>query len=704
MDQINPRIKASHPKGRRIENRSHWLAQLALSLLLALSLDAAADHAEEELFELSLDELLDIEIVSASKRSESIFDAPAAVFVITAEDIRRSGVVTLPEALRLAPGVEVAQIDGSKWAVSIRGYNLRFSNKLLVLIDGRAVYSPVFSGVFWDAQDTLLSDIDRIEVVRGPGATLWGANAVNGVINVITKNAADTSGLQLNAALGSQERGTFSARWGGSLGERGDYRVFAKHFERESNRLLGLGNADDDWRQARVGFRVDASVGASHSVQATGEWFNVKAQESAYELSLVEPFRTLTENSQDAEGYNLFARWENTSSPESVWAVQAYVDEVDRVWSIANIDRTIFDVSTEYQTSRFPRQNIVAGVGYRLIDDKITPGSAQRAGTIPVEREEEVFNLFAQNEIALVPDRLLLTLGSKFELNDFTGWEIQPNARLLWKPASSLSVWTSISRAVRTPVRSDRDYQILFDVFENPLEGLPPAAVFSAGNPDSPAEELLAVEAGVKLRLSPSLLVDLATYWFDYDKLRSSSEPMLSCLPSGTALPACLADQTTLAIRVDSQQANTATAETRGLELSIDWRPRPELRVQANYSYFNGSEQTQGIGFVATESDTLGTAPEHQASLRLAYIPESHWETDLWLRYVDDIESITGTPIDRYTTLDARLAWLPTQNVELALVGKGLFNDAQAQFVSVPVDIPFTEIERSVFLQFRISF
>ncbi|MEM6605046.1 MAG: TonB-dependent receptor [Pseudomonadota bacterium] len=676
-----------------------------LPFIFAL-LSSAVWCAEDELFDLSLDELLDVEVVSASKRPESVFDAPAAVFVITAEDIRRSGVTSIPEALRLAPGIEAAQIDSNKWAISVRGYKQRFSNKLLVLMDGRPIYSPVFSGVFWDIQDAVLEDIDRIEVIRGPGATLWGANAVNGVINILTKNSDDTRGVLISALSGDQERGTISARYGGTLGDIGSYRLFARYFDRESNHVQGERFAADDWQQTRFGYRVDLSPTSIDSIISSGAVYESRAGEASWDLLFEPPYRQLTERTQDTNGLNFSLQWSRALSADDTFTLQTFLEFEDRDWSIADINRTTVDLNTEYRTTRFAGHNLIAGAGYRINDDQITEGSAQRARVVPERREEEVFNVFFQDDIELVPDKWTLTLGSKFEYNDFTGLETQPNVRLLWKPSSQVSWWASASRAVRTPGRADRDYQVLFDILPPQISNAPgsdlPIAVTTGGVRDFPSEVLLAYELGVKLRPLATLTLDLATYYFDYDRLRTVEPVGFSCEPDSSAFPVCVLSDQTTSLRFDTVQAPDAFARSRGIEISGDWRPNINWRLQGNYSFFSGEERVRGGIFGGV--DSLRTSPRHQASLRLGYIPASNWETDIWVRYVDEILSLDGVPIDRYVTADVRLAWLPKNSLELSFVAKGLFNDSQAQFVSQPIDIPLTEIERSMFLQLRVNF
>lgn len=680
----------------------HWLVLVTIGVFLACG--ATTVRAQEDFFDMSLDELLsiDLELTSVSMRSESVFSTPAAAFVIASDDIRRAGVTSIPEALRLAPGIEVAQIDGNKWAISSRGFNLRFANKLLVLIDGRAVYSPLFTNVFWDAQDTILEDIARIEVIRGPGATIWGANAVNGVVNIITKNAQDTQGVFVRAGGGNQESGFFSGRWGGKLGDSAAFRVYAKHLRRDENTLVGVGGSADDWYQTRIGYRIDASPTSGDTLMLQGEVFDGDSGEAAIELDLEAPIETLVARDQPLIGGHLLFQWDRRISETDDLRVRGFYDQVDRDWALAHIERATSDIYVDYRTTKFHRQHILMGAGYRLYEDKIAPGSATRITADPPNREEEVFNAFLQDEIELVPDRWNITLGSKFEYNDFTGLEFQPNLRLMWTPSQDVTWWTSVSRAVRTPGRLDRDSEFLFEVEESPIAPLSQALI-AFGNPDADSETLDAYEAGFRVRPNPSLTIDVAAFYNEYARLRGAAAvDGLRCLPSHAPLPGCLVQGGTSAIGVLATQTNRSTAESRGVEIATDWRPFDNVRVRANYTYFNGEERAEGDEI---EFETLQASPEHQASLRVGYRPTSKWDLDLWLRYVDSINSLDeDTPISGYTNLDLRAAWKLTKRVEVAFVGKNVLRECQTQYLAEFIDVPLTAIQRSFFVEFRAHF
>ena len=437
---------------------------IAVGLVVASGSPSSSAGSEDPFFDLDLKEVLNLEITSVSRKPQTVSQAAAAVFVITADDIRRSGATTIADVLRMAPGIQVAQISSDAWAVSARGMDGRFTNKLLVLMDGRSVYTPTFSGVYWDVQDTVLADIERIEVVRGPGASLWGANAVNGVINIITKGAAATQGWMATAGAGDEEKGFATLRYGGRLGEIGNWRAYAKGLERDGSTIATSGApGDDDWHQYRAGFRSDFSVGARDAFTVQGDYYDGHSGESSVLNTLQPPFNRLLGTTQKLSGWNLLARWQREMSASDSFTLQAYVDHTRRDWPARLKDeRDTYDLDFQYRTRRLEGHDLVMGAGYRLSRDNLPPSfSGVPADTIPfaffspTSASRELISAFIQDDITVAADKLVLTLGSKFEHNDDTGLEIQPNARVLWRPIETATVWGSVARAVRTPSRAD---------------------------------------------------------------------------------------------------------------------------------------------------------------------------------------------------------------------------------------------------------
>src|SRR6267378_752343 len=446
-----------------------------LIVILALSAQAARAQQRDSvaaqrrdsldaLKRLTLDQLMNIEVVSVAGRPERLSETASAIQVITQDDIRASGATSLPEALRLASNLQVAQLDSRQWAISARGFNSTTANKLLVLIDGRTVYTPLFSGVFWDEQEVSLTDIDRIEVISGPGATLWGANAVNGVINVITKDAKDTPGVALSGGGGTELRGFGTARYGGQVGSAARYRIYATRFARDPSALPSGQDAVDDWHLGQGGFRADWDASTITHVTLQGDLYDGRiGQPSAGDITV--------------SGGNVMAKWSRTISETSGLTAQLYYDRTNRdIPGTFGEDLDTYDVDLQHQTRLGARHDLVWGLGYRLINDRITNTPA--LAFLPAHVARQWFTGFVQDEIALVPDRLHLALGTKIEHNDYTGFEIQPSGRVNWTLSPAATLWAAVSRAVRTPSRVDRELY---------APGQPP--YFLAGGPGFHSEE-----------------------------------------------------------------------------------------------------------------------------------------------------------------------------------------------------------------------
>ncbi len=628
------------------------LTPLALCLVVFLACGSVraqgtTQSPPKDLKRLSVEELMDLEVTSVSRRPEKLSETASAIQVITQEEIRRSGAARLPEALRLASNLEVAQVDSRQWAISARGFNNTTANKMLVLVDGRTVYTPLYAGVFWDVQDPLMEDIDRIEVISGPGATLWGANAVNGVINVTSKNARDTQGLLFTGGGGTELRGFSSVRYGGQLSSKAHYRVYGKFFDRDSAVLRNGHDAADVWHMGQGGFRMDWDTSKSNLFTLQGDYYSGRmGQRNA--------------NDSVADGGNVIGRWSHSFSERSDLKLQIYYDRTHR-----NVPNTFAEVLNTYDLDfqhRFPlgdRQNIVWGFGYRLNKDNVT-NSAGLAFLPPrVSRQE--FSGFVQDEIALVKERLQLTIGAKIEHNAFTGFEYQPSGRLAWKLSRRQTIWGAISRAVRTPSRIDRE---LF------APGTPPFLL--AGGPGFISEELSAYELGYRTQTSERFSVSLATFYNVYDNLRSVER-----LNPPVAFPLVI--------------ANGLKGESYGTELTGDYRIIDRLRVKAGYTEMRihiwpgpGSTDTsRGSG----ESHD----PNRQIFLRPSVDFPHHVEFDAAFRFVG---RIANQNLPAYSELDMRWGWRPNPRLELSVVGQNLLHGQHAEF-GTPNSR--REIERSVY-------
>jgi len=643
-----------------------------------------AQEVPVDLTELSLEELMNIEITSASKREEKLFKAAAAVHVITGEDLRRSGVTSIPEALRMAPGMQVARFDANKWAISSRGFNEVFSNKLLVLMDGRSVYTPMFSGVFWESQDLLLEDIERIEVIRGPGATLWGANAVNGVINILTKHAKDTQNGVVTAGLGSEERGFAGVRYAGQLGDRACYRLYAKYFDRDASVRPSGEEAPDAGRVMRGGFRVDGEVSNSDLLTVQGDIYTGDVGETLRLTFLEAPFERIREYEAAIAGGNLLSRWVRTFSDGSDVTLQMYYDRLEREEELlmGGFYHT-FDLDLQHRFRWGERQDVVWGTGYRRTSDELHGTST--ASFVPDRRTHDLFSFFLQDEIMLAEDRLRVTLGSKFEHNDFTGGEIQPNVRLLWTPNERHTFWGAVSRAVRTPSRADHSMRYVRYVLpEGQLyPDAPLVLVVATGNPEYASEELLAFELGYHLRPTDRLFLDVATFYNLYDNLHTYE--------LGTPVPEPQPAPTHLVLPIVA--GNKMYGETYGSELAADWQASERWRLRAAYTYLKMQLYLDGDSTDMFAQGAAGSSPHHRLCLRSSMDLPGDLELDLDFRYVDELP---GPDVEPYIAVDARLGWHPLDRLEISVVGQHL-GDRHREFAGTSSPFVATEMERGVY-------
>jgi len=616
------------------------MAKAATWLLVGLGLVCVADpafaqqpdSAAQALKQLSIEQLMNLEVTSVSKRPERLSQTASAIQVITQDDLRRSGASSLAEALRLAPNLQVAQVDSRQWAISARGFNSTTANKLLVLIDGRTVYTPLFSGVFWDAQHVALADIDRIEVISGPGATLWGANAVNGVINVITKDAKDTPGLLLSGGAGTELRGFGTARYGASLGSAARFRIYGTGFGRDPAALPSGQDAADDWHLGQGGFRADWDASTVSHVTLQGDLYDGRiGQAPAADIAV--------------SGRNVMAKWSRTISETSSLTGQLYYDRTHRnIPGTFGEDLDIYDVDLQHQTRLGTRHDLVWGVGYRLINDRIANTTA--LAFLPAHVARQWFTGFLQDEIAIIPDRLHVALGSKIEHNDYTGFEIQPSGRVNWTLSPAATLWAAVSRAVRTPSRIDRE---LF------VPGQPP--YFLAGGPGFDSEEELAYEVGYRHQQG-SLTLSAATFYSRYHGLRS-----LEKANPPAATPVVIGN---------GQDGESYGAElTAGYWITTRWRVRAgytELRVHI-WPNPGSTDTSRGL----TESQ----APDRQFFVHSSVDLPAHLGLDVGLRAIGEI---ARRQVPAYREMNARLTWQPTPKLELSIVGQNLLNPRHLEF------------------------
>jgi iron complex outermembrane recepter protein len=647
-------------------------------LAASASLSAAPAVAQEEVdpFALSPEQLFGAEVISASRSAESVWEAPAAIFVVTGADIERAGATSIPEALRLVPGVDVARINSSGWAVSVRGFNAALSNKLLVLIDGRETYDQLFSGVYWDVQDTAIEDIERIEVIRGPGASLWGANAVNGVINIITRRARDTQGLMASAIAGDVEHAGVTVRYGGALGETTHWRIYGRAFERGAQQTLAGEDDNSDWRAWRGGFRLDTDLSARDALTVQGDLYRSRTGQIRQTSSLSAPFTAIEQETITAEGGNILARWTREMDGEARLTTQAYLDVTRRDQRTLEDRRTTFDLDIQYEFPTLGQHDIIAGVRYRNSTDEITPTEIIRSEENT--HRSQLLSAFIQDQLTLAPD-WRLTLGSKFDENDYTGLEVQPNVRLQWMGERQMA-WASVSRAIRSPSELDREFDILLAAGPPfPMSTLP-LTIELLPSPDFESEEAVAYELGYRRQLSPALDLDVALFRTDYDGLATL-----------TPLAFQVAADPPRLILIPIITTNATSAIAQGGEIVLDWRVRENLKLVFTYSYLD-LDLDAPAGAIDGEI-AEGQSPSNQANLRLQWDATSRLAVDATLYYVDELPAYA---IDDYVRADLRLGYRLTDALHFDLVGQNLFDDWHREFTA-PGDANAAEIGRSVF-------
>ena len=642
----------------------------------------AQDTPFPDVTAISLEDLMNLKVTSVSKREQKLADAPAAIFVITQEDIRRSGARNIPEALRLAPGIEVARIDENKWAITSRGFNGRFANKLLVLIDGRSVYTPLFSGVYWNVQDLFLDDVDRIEVIRGPGATLWGANAVNGVINIITKEASATQKGLLTAEGGNELLGLGGVRYGGKVGRKTYYRAYSKYFKFDGSTDAAGRNVFDGWDATRGGFRIDSDSTADDSFTLQGDLYRGNYGETLTAPLLTAPYQTTFRNQGDFSGGNVLGRW-NHSFTKSKTSLQLYYDRTNTAADSLLLDhQNIYDLDFQHDVRVAESNELIWGVGYRLTQDKIYPSNYVSLN--PDHRNLSLFSAFTQDEFAFFKQRLRLTVGSKFEHNDYTGFEMEPNARFLWNVSNKQSVWAAVSRAVRTPARTEENMRLNANVIPPSPQslGLPVLATV-LGDPSFKSENLVAYEAGYRIQLGSTFSVDFASFHNSYSNLLSAEPKAMFVEPFPQPVH----------ITLPLVAENKRSGSTHGAELFAEWKGLPRWKVSGSYSFLSMDIHGNPDSLDTTSANPGGSSPRHQYYLRSSIDLTKKFEQDVMLRYVHSLDNLA---IPSYHSLDARLGWKPTANVEFAISGQNLTNNRHLEFRPDFISTSPTQVKRTL--------
>ncbi|RKZ74466.1 MAG: TonB-dependent receptor [Gammaproteobacteria bacterium] len=656
----------------------------------------------EQLKNLTLTELSEVETFNpkaglAARKLQKLTDTAAALFVITQEDIRRAGITHLAEALRMVPGVQVARINASTWAISARGFNGMFASKLLVMIDGRNVYTLLRSEVFWDVQDTLLEDVDRIEVIRGPGASLWGANAVNGIINIITKSADKTQGNLVTTTFGDgEERTIIGVRHGGTLNDDTHYRIYGKFYEHDSFLNAAGNDQQDRWHQKRAGFRIDQETTTDDNLTFQGDIYQGFAKQQLLDLIIGSPFIDQTKVS----GFNLLGRWQRQLDNGDM-SLQTYYDHTKRNEITLGDHRGIFDIDFQHRLQYSEKQEYIWGLGYRYSHDNMD--NSISVSYLPEKRQDHLFSAFVQGEFMLQPERLKLTLGSKFEHNDYSGFEIQPTTRLLWTLNNKHSVWAAISRAVRSPARTDENIQYILpatasiaiiqkahrDYSNADLDQIKTQII--QGNLDYQSETVLAYELGYRFNLTNRFMLDTSLFYNEYNHLRIlefaefiSPEMILI------------------------KNMNKMYGEAYGLEIAASWQVRDNWKLITTYSYLDLQLHLEPGTLLVPPMDSFyseqeeGDNPHHQASIRSLLTLPYNLELDTALYYVDNVPNQLAS---NYTRFDVRLGW-HSKEWEMSLGARNLFDNQHREFGDSASGnyTPADEVQRSIYMQLKYRF
>jgi iron complex outermembrane receptor protein len=655
---IDKNSKVPGPRCKPVWGKAATAALLTLLTSSTVATVNAESTAPNSVADLSLEDLANVKVTSVSKKEEKLNDAAAAVYVINNEDIKRAGATTIAEALRAVPGLQVASIDSSNWAISARGFNSQFANKLLVMIDGRTVYSPIFSGVYWDVQQMLLDDVERIEVIRGPGATVWGANAVNGVINILSKSAKDTQGSLIYGGGGDVHLAMGGARYGGKIGEDTYYRFYGVYQLNDDFRRANGSAGDDSWDLEKFGFRVD------HYTKNEGHLtWQADAQGG-----------TLMDTTGHTFGFNTLGRWTQQISDRSNYEIQAFYDHTYRNDFLAQVYLDTADITFQHSIGLGERNDIIWGVGYRYTDTTIGRVNSPAVSILDHNVPLNLASMFIQDEFKIIPDKLMFTFGTKIEHNDFTGVEVQPSARLSFKPTENQTLWSAVSRAVRTPSESEGKEFFTF------ISGFPVAGPGGAylptvfGNPSVKSEDLIAYELGYRVQPNHRVSFDLAGFYNNYSHIVSQPSPVfIPGSPFGI-----------MALKAE----NSLAGESYGGELALTVAATDSWRISASYSLLMLAMH----GNTTSDAESLEmNAPTHQVVLRSSHDFTKSVSLDAQLRYVDNVRAIPG-----YVTADFRLAYRPTQNLEFSIVGQNLLDNQHPEQAS-QLGAPTFEVPRGFY-------
>jgi iron complex outermembrane receptor protein len=653
------------------------------AMLVALAVSAGAqqnpDASLASLKEMSLEQLSQIEITSVNKEPAAAFRTPAAISVLTSDQIRESGLRTIPDLLRLIPGVNVSQVDSGEWAIGIRGFQGELSKSVLVLIDGRSVYTPLFAGVYWDMQDVMIEDIDRIESIRGPGGTIWGSNAVDGVINIITKSAHDTRGTLVTAGGGTKDQGELNWRYGGG-NDRTSYRIYGKGFSRGPEHHPD-GRNFDDWRRGQAGFRLDTDLTPRDQLTVQGDVYGGEAGQALQVSSYSPPANPIVYGGRTFNGQNVMAAWRRDLASGGDVQVRAYFDRTERHELNYREVRNTFDVDFVHHLP-LPRNDVTWGLGARISPSHFFQ-TVPTVEFLPARQTYNIFSAFLQDEIALAPDRLSLIVGSKFENTTFSGFNAQPSARLAWTPTGNDTVWTAVTRAIRTASRIEDGFRFSFlAVPEVPLY------LRLVGDGGFTEEDMLGYEAGIRHSFSGHGSLDLSLFHNRYHNLLS--------VEAGAGVVETLPTPAHLVLPLYFR--NGIAANTTGGEISGVWDPKPWWRVQASYALaLVDARHEPGSIDASTVGQLEGDTPAHSVVARSTFAMPHNFDLGLTYRFVS---VIPDQKVRSYSTGDISAGWNPIGSLDFRVVGRNLFSPAHPEYGGDPG--PLVEVARSVYFGITI--
>ncbi len=637
-----------------------------------------------DLTQVSIENLMNVEVTSVSKKEQKLSQVAAAVYVITQEDIRHSGATNIPDLLRMVPGLDVAQINANTWAISSRGFNSEFANKLLVLIDGRTVYTPLFGGANWDTFDVPLEDVDRIEVIRGPGGTIWGANAVNGVINVITKKTEDTLGGLLTTGGGTSAQEFGTVQYGGKIQEETSYRIFTRYINDDHFPNLNGQNGLDGWHLLHGGFREDTRITAKDSLTTEADLYTGSEGETVAHSILNPPENAIVQRLAEVSGGSVLGKWDHIFSNRADTTLQIYFDRYIRSGPDARETRNTYDIEFQNHVVWGNHQDVIWGLGYRHSADQ-TIGTLDES-FVPADWDGNLFNAFVQDQITMRPDRVFLSIGTKLGNSYFIGFDFEPSIRLAWTPNKRHTFWAAISRAARTPARRDEGLQTALAALPGPVE------VLLEGNPNFESEHGVAYELGYRAQPSLRLSVGATAFINTYTDLETI-EPLPPFTNSKFIPPVLI---------IPMQLSNKMNGTTEGLEVYGNWKVNRLWTLSPGYSFLH-----MGLRLDSTSLDTVsvadaeGSNPGNQAQLR-SHVEVFHglsWDANAYF-----VGRLTAQAVPSYTRIDTQLAWKISERVTLSAVGQNLLKDHHLEFNDAFQEVNSSQVKRSAYAKLTWRF